>query len=97
MFKYIDGCSDCRYLYASLTAEQLTIIENILTAYNSGKIAFIIPHYENGEPDYYGDFFVVSNDDNYKMNGFEVLILKWYEGIEDTVYMVDCFQEVTSI
>lgn len=93
MFKYIDGCSDCRYLYASLTAEQLTIIENILTAYNSGKIDMITPEYDDNTGDWYGEFELIINDETYIEVGSELLVIKWYEGIEDTGYFVECFND----
>jgi hypothetical protein len=91
-FTNIEACSDKEYLYKNLNTESLNLIEDILEAYNSDKIDFITPRYENGEPDFYGDFKLVVNDESYIENGTELLVLKWYEDYEDTGYLVECFK-----
>ena len=91
-FSNIETCSDKEYLYKNLNTESLNLIEGVLEAYNSGKIDFITPRYEDGEPNFYGDFELVINDNMYIENGTELLVMKWYESYEDTGYLVECFK-----
>jgi hypothetical protein len=84
----IDECSDKQYLYDNLTPDELLLIEEIIESYNQGKIDLLIPRFDNNEIDFDGEWKLIINE-SYRTNGYEVLILKWYEGFEDTDYLVD--------
>lgn len=67
-------------------------IDDILNAYFSGKIDFIVPRYEDGEPNFYGEFEIIINDNTYQENGNELLIMKWVEDFECTDYLIECME-----
>lgn len=92
-YKNIEKTSDKQYLYNNLSGEKLKEIDDILGAYFSGKINFIVPRLENGEPDFCGEFKLIINDDTYEKTGNELLVLRWVEDYEDTGYMVDCIKD----
>lgn len=90
----IDRCSDKQYLYDNLTHFVLSWIEKILEFYNSGKIDLLIPRFDNDEIDFDGEWKLIIKNKSYKANGNEVLVLKWYEGFEDTGYLVGCLSSL---
>lgn len=53
-----------------------------------------MPRYENGEPDFYGEFKLIIKDNSYKPHGYELLILKWVEDYEDTGYMIETLKSI---
>ena len=91
MYKNIENCKDKQLLLNKLDTKSLDLIDSILNAYNSSKIDFTEPRNEDGEPDYLGEFELVINDDSYAKTGMELLVLKWYEDIVETEYLLDCF------
>ncbi len=91
-YRNIYGCTDKRYLFESLSREELETVENILKAYG-GKIDLDIPRdAETEEIDFDGEFKLIIEDESYKEVGIEVTVLKWYESLEDTSYMIDVVQ-----
>lgn len=93
-YKNIEGCTDKQYLYDNLSDNALQIIDNVIEAYYSNRIDFVEPRFEDGEPDFCGEFELTIKDNSYEKNGNELLILKWVEDYEDTEYMVECLQEI---
>jgi len=93
MYPNIEKCADKQHLYNNLSEAALRLIENTLTCYPN-KIDFTAPRYENGEPDFYGEFELIIKDDSYKPHGYELLILKWVEDYEDTGYMIETLQSI---
>lgn len=91
-YRNIYGCKDKRYLFESLSREELETVENILKAYG-GKIDLDIPRDAyTGEIDFEGEFKLIIEDESYEEVGIEVTVLKWYESLEDTSYMIDVVQ-----
>ena len=80
-----------QYLYDSLSERSLDIIEYILDGYFNEKIDLIKPTFEDGEPNFDGEFNLAINDNTYKENGYEILVLKWVENCEDIEYIINCF------
>ena len=95
-FKYpnLSKCSDYKILLNFLTNKNLSEIENILASYTSGKIQLVIPRNENGEVEWMDDWKTTIIDSNYESTGSETLVLKWYEGFEDTGYLIGYRGEV---
>ena len=94
MYKNIENCKDKQLLLNKLDTKSLDLIESVLNAYNSGRIDFIDPRNEDGEPDWLGEFELVINDDSYAETGMELLVLKWYEDIiETTEHLLECFDK----
>ena len=89
-YKHIEQTADNQFLYNHLSAESLKQIDDILEAYSLGRIDFIEPRYEDGEPDFDGEYKLIINDKTYKETGWELLVLKWIEGHENTGYVVEC-------
>lgn len=92
-YKYLDECLDFKYLEEYLTDKSLSHIEKILVAYKEQKIDLVIPRDEKDQIMWDGDWDIIITDKSYKRIGYETLILKWYEGFEDTGYIIDCFME----
>lgn len=92
-YPYLEECLDFKDLNDYLTDKHLSEIENILKAYKLGEIDLIIPRDENEEIVWEGDWETIVINPNYERTGFETLILKWYEGFENTDYVIDCFIE----
>ena len=89
----LEACSDFKYLNTHLTEKHLSEIEYILEAYSTNKIDLIIPRDEKEEIVWEGDWDIIINDKNYRRIGGEILVLKWYEGFEDTGYLIECYKE----
>ena len=83
---------DGHYLVEDLGAKVVNNIENILEAYVEGEIDFSKPRNENGEIEFDGNFELIVNDKSYKEVGYEILVLKWYEGFEDVGYLISVLQ-----
>ena len=92
-YHYLEECNDFKCLDDYLTDSHLSEIENILIAYKTNKIDLVIPRDENDEIVWEGDWETTVIDSNYERTGSETLILKWYEGFEDTGYVINCFME----
>lgn len=90
-YENIEMVSDRKYLYEHLSNRSLKLIDDILGAYFQGKIDFEAPRFENGEPDFTGEYQLIINDTSYQENGYELIVMKWVEDHETTGYMVDCF------
>lgn len=89
----LEACSDFKSLNTHLTEKHLSEIEYILEAYSKNKIVLIIPRDEKDEIVWEGDWDIIINDKNYRRIGGEILVLKWYEGFEDTGYLIECYKE----
>ena len=85
-------CADYKFLLDFLEDKDLDEIENILESYILGKIQLIIPRDKNEEVDWMEDWETTVVDSNYEITGSETLVLKWYEGFEDTGYLIECFR-----
>ena len=90
IFSNISLCTDKELLYESLDYVGLKIIDDILFAHFNNDIDIIEPRFNNGEPDFCGEFELVINDKKYRENGFEMLILKWVNDYESVDYLIDC-------
>lgn len=82
-FPNIDRCYDKEHLYYHLNNEQLQIIENVLQAREEQKIDLY------DIQDIEGDYELIIKDDSYKQNGYELLILKWFEDLIETEYLIE--------
>lgn len=94
IFKEISQCADKEMLYASLSYDALRIIEDTLNAYFTGRIDIVEPRFDDGEPNFCGDFELILKSKGYVENGFEELILKWINDYECTDYLIDVMSEV---
>ena len=88
--KHLNNISYNYYGNKKTYHEFLKQIDDILEAYSLGRIDFIEPRYEDGEPDFDGEYKLIINDKTYKETGWELLVLKWIEGHENTGYVVEC-------
>ena len=93
-YKHLEACSDFKVLNDYLTEKHLNEIEYILNAYATNKIDLIIPRDEKEKIVWEGDWDIKILDDSYRRIGGEILVLKWYEGFEDTGYLIECYMEV---
>ena len=93
LFPYISFCSDACMLYNNLDYDVLKIIDDILEAERKERIELIDPRFEDGEPDFCGNFELIIHDKTYFENGIEKLILKWLNGYECTDYLIDCLRD----
>lgn len=92
-FQCISGCADKNYLFQKLSVSELHKVENVLQAYVEGKIDLYIPkNADTEEIDFDGDFDLIIKEASYDEIGMEVTVLKWYESLENTDYMVDVIQ-----
>ena len=92
-FKCISECEDKNYLFQKLSVSELQTVENILQAYSEGKIDLDIPRdVDTNEINFDGEFNLIIDEQPYEEIGIEVIVLKWYESLEDTGYMVDVVQ-----
>lgn len=91
-FPLISHTADCEILFDNLSLEILNNIEDILSACVSGKIELYVPRDKNDEPDFFGDFDLIINDEQYIENGYELLVLKWIDDFECTDYLIDCMR-----
>lgn len=89
-FKCISECEDKNYLFQKLSVSELQTVENILQAYSEEKIDLDIPRdVDTNEINFDGEFNLIIDEQPYEEIGIEVTVLKWYESLEDTGYMVD--------
>lgn len=91
-YPFIEKTKDKQYLYNHLSEPALKDIEHILEAYSIGAIDFEVPEYEDGTPDFSGEFKLIIVDDSYEKIGCELLVLKWIEDYEDTEYLIEFFK-----
>ena len=87
----LSSCEDYKCLLDYLADKSLSEIENVLEAHKLGKIQLVIPRNKNGEVEWFDDWDTTIIDTTYELTGSETLILKWYEGFEDTGYLIECF------
>ena len=92
-YKYLEECLDFKSLEEYLTDKSLSHIEKILVAYKEQKIDLVIPRDEKEQVMWDGDWDIIITDKNYKKTGYEILVLKWYEGFEHTSYLIECYME----
>lgn len=85
---YVENTREFQTLSNKLNNEELLLIDTVLSAYAHGKIDIDLPSNEDG------GFDLVVKDPSYKVNGFELLILKWYEDYENTEYLIECLEEL---
>lgn len=91
-YKNIERTADRQLLYDSLSVDTLNEIDAILGAYFEGRIDFQEPRFENGEPDFCGDYELIIIDKDYKELGNELLVMKWIEDRENTGYLIECME-----
>lgn len=92
-FLYVLNTRDFESLKSHLSLDSLKVIDNILDAYYHNKIDINIPPDGNGNFNFEDVSFSI-RDFAYKETGFELLVLKWIENMEDTGYLIDCFEDV---
>lgn len=92
MYPNISSCQDAEYLFNNCSAMLLEEIEYTMREYNNGSIILEIPRDELNEIICDGDWKAyprfVSTKRFWNLERVKV-ILKWYEGYEDTGYMLD--------
>ena len=71
---------DWKILKANLSAKDISIIREIMEAYNRGEIDF-----EEDE----GEYFLIINDESYKETDFELLVLRWLEDRVETETLIE--------
>lgn len=89
---YVEKTRDFQLLNDKLNNEKILLIDTILSAYIHGKIDMDLHENEHGSVDF-ENIDLVIKDPSYKANGFELLILKWYEDYEDAGYLIECLEE----
>lgn len=89
---YVEETRDFQTLINKLNNKELLLIDTVLSSYINGKIDMDLHENEDGSVDF-ENIDLVIKDPSYKANGFELLILKWYEGYEDTGYLIECLEE----
>lgn len=89
---YVEETRDFQTLINKLNNKELLLIDTVLSSYINGKIDMDLHENEDGSVDF-ENIDLVIKDHSYKANGFELLILKWYEGYEDTGYLIECLEE----
>ncbi len=88
-YSYMSNAADYKYLLQNMPHNQLRLVERVLEAYCKNKIGLEIPrNQDTQEIDFDGEFKVIINEP-YKELGIEKDILKWFESLEDTGYMMD--------
>lgn len=92
-FKHLSQAMDYEYVKDNLTERGLRVIEGILDAYTAEKIDIYIIRDENEQIDFARSGGLIVNDKTYQPVGCEELIIKWYEGFEDTGYMVESLSQ----
>ena len=90
---YVEKTRDFWLLNDKLNNEKILLIDTILSAYSHEKIDMDLHKTEDGNFDF-ENIDLVIKDPSYKVNGFELLILKWYEDYEDTGYLIECLEEL---
>lgn len=90
-FPLLCKTADYEILLEDLDIVSLVIVEETLNNYFNGNIDMIVPRTENDEPDFYGEFELIINDNNYIENGYELLIMKWIDDFESTDYLIYSF------
>ena len=92
-FPYTNNTRDWELIRSNLNAQGLQIIEDVLAAYNNDKIDIEVVLNENNQIDFDKSGSLVVKDKNYVETGFESLVIKWVEDMEDTGYLIECFDE----
>ena len=90
---YVEKTRDFQLLNDKLNNEKILLIDTTLSAYIHGKIDMDLHKNEDESVDF-EKIDLVIKDPSYKANGFELLILKWYEDYEDTGYLIECLEEL---
>lgn len=88
---YVENTRDFQTLRNKLNNKELLLIDTVLSSYVHGKIDMDLHENEDGSVDFENIDLLVK-DSSYKKNGFELLILKWYESYEDTGYLIECLK-----
>lgn len=89
----VSETKDFEMLKAQLNIESLRLIDNIYHDYNRGRIDLDVPRDENGNFNF-EDVKLFFKDPYYEETGFELVVLKWLEDMEDTGYLIECFKDV---
>lgn len=92
-YPHLFNTRDFDILKKALFPAGLHIIDNILNAYYADKIDIEVVRNADGQIEFDKSGGLIINDENYVPNGFESLVIKWVEDMEDTGYMVECFGE----
>lgn len=92
-FPLLYGCTDQELLFSKLREDKLLIIEQILYAYENGKIDFEEPKNDDGEYLFCGEAELIIIDKSYKPTGLETTVLRWYESHEDTEFLIEVFED----
>ena len=101
-FEELSSCKDFKYLKDYLSNEKLAVIKNILEAYSAGRINIKIVRDKDEQIDFDKSFDLLSLDPDYrpltKANGdrawLEEVVIKWYEGFEDTGYLMEYVRDL---
>lgn len=88
-YPIICGTRDKKRLFDELSDKSLSLIENVLSAYQNELIDFAEPRGDEEEPDPSGDYKLIIHDKAYKETGLDLLIMKWYEDLESTDHFID--------
>ena len=88
---HVSKTRDFEMLKAKLNIESLRLIDNICQAYNRGRIDLDVSRDENGNFNF-EDVKLVYKDPFYDETGFELVVLKWLEDMEDTGYLIDSLE-----
>lgn len=83
---------DFEMLKTKLNIESLRLIDNIYQDYNRGRVDLDVPKDKDGNFNF-EDVKLVYKDPFYEETGFELVVLKWLEDMEDTGYLIDCLEE----
>lgn len=76
----------------TLSESALLKIEKILEAVEKEQLILHIPKRPDGEPDYNGEFRIIQNP-SYTSTGYEMAVLKWFEGFISTNKLLEYFMQ----
>lgn len=89
----LSNTRDGELIKSKLNNQGLRIIEDILEAYSKDKIDVEVVRDENDQIEFDKSGNLIVKDKSYEETGFESLVIKWYEDMEDTGYLVECFDD----
>lgn len=92
-YPYLTNTRDGEYIKGALNPQGLRTIEDILGAYGKDRIDIEVVRDENDQIEFDKSGSLIIKDESYVETGFESLVIKWVEDMEDTGYLVECFDE----
>lgn len=90
---YVSNTMDFKILKSHLNIDSLRLIDNIYRDYAKDRIDLDVPRDENGNFNF-EDVKLLIKDISYEETGCEKLVLKWLEDMEDTGYLIECFEDI---